>query len=77
MVGNSERMKILGGPNLGYKDTLKGNSMKSVDWIHLAQDMDHWWAFVWSVMNLWVQQDIGCFVTDELSALQKVLCSME
>jgi hypothetical protein len=25
-----------------------------VDWIHLAQDGDHWWALVNTVMNLWV-----------------------
>jgi hypothetical protein len=25
-----------------------------VDWIHLAQDMDWWWAVLNVVMNLWV-----------------------
>jgi hypothetical protein len=24
------------------------------DWIHLAQDKDHWWALVNTVMNFWV-----------------------
>jgi hypothetical protein len=27
---------------------------EGVDWMHLAQDMDQWWAFVNVVMNLWV-----------------------
>jgi hypothetical protein len=25
-----------------------------VEWIHLAQDMDQWWALVNTVMYLWV-----------------------
>jgi hypothetical protein len=28
---------------------------EGVDWIHLAQDMDQWWAVVKTVMNLRVQ----------------------
>jgi hypothetical protein len=24
-----------------------------VDWIHLVQDRDQWWAFVNMMMNLW------------------------
>jgi ribosome biogenesis protein Nip4 len=27
---------------------------EGVNWIHLAQDLDQWWAVVNSVMNLWV-----------------------
>jgi len=25
-----------------------------VDWMHVAQDKDHWWAVLNMVMNLWV-----------------------
>jgi hypothetical protein len=50
--------------------------MKCVDWIHLAQDMDHCWAFVRSLINFWVQYDAGYFVTNKLPALQKVLSSI-
>jgi hypothetical protein len=27
---------------------------EGVNWIHLAQDRDQWWALVNTVMNLWV-----------------------
>jgi hypothetical protein len=27
---------------------------KVVDWMHMAQDKDHWWASVNMVMNPWV-----------------------
>jgi hypothetical protein len=27
---------------------------EGVDWMHLAQDRDQWWALVNMVMNLWV-----------------------
>jgi hypothetical protein len=25
-----------------------------VNWMHLIQDRDHWWALVYMIMNLWV-----------------------
>jgi hypothetical protein len=28
--------------------------MGGIDWIDLAQERDRWWAFVNTVMNLWV-----------------------
>jgi hypothetical protein len=34
-----------------------------VDWMHLAQDMDEWWAVVNIVMNFWVPQKAGNFLT--------------
>jgi hypothetical protein len=27
---------------------------EGVDWINLAQDRDQWWAFVNTVVNIWV-----------------------
>ena len=32
-------------------------------WIDLAEDRDSWWVLVNSVMNLWVPQDVGNFLT--------------
>jgi hypothetical protein len=29
-----------------------------VEWIHLAQDRDQWWALVNTVMNFWVTQNV-------------------
>jgi hypothetical protein len=39
---------------------LEERGLEGVDWIHLAQDMDQWWAVVNMLMNLWVQRvDFG------------------
>jgi hypothetical protein len=33
---------------------LRGIRWEGVDWIHLVQDRDQWWALVYTVMNFWV-----------------------
>jgi hypothetical protein len=38
---------------------LRETGWGGVDWINLAQDMDQWRAFVNTVMNLRVPQNIG------------------
>jgi hypothetical protein len=42
-------------------------NLREIGWgamerIHLAQDMDQWWALVNTVMNLWVLQNVGKFL---------------
>jgi alpha-glucosidase (family GH31 glycosyl hydrolase) len=38
----------------GIKMDLREIGWGDVEWIHLAQDRDHWQAFVNVMMNLWV-----------------------
>jgi hypothetical protein len=33
---------------------LRKTGWEVVDWFHLAEDSDQWWAIVNRVMNLWV-----------------------
>jgi hypothetical protein len=38
----------------GIKMDLREMGWQGVEWIHLAQDRDHWWALVNAVMNIQV-----------------------
>jgi hypothetical protein len=38
-------------------------SWECVDWIHLAQDRSRWFVHEKTVMNLWVSQTAGKFMT--------------
>jgi hypothetical protein len=53
LVGKSEGKKQLGRPRCRWEDTiieLKEIRCEGVDWIHLDQDRDQWWALVNTVM---------------------------
>jgi hypothetical protein len=52
---------------------LKGTGQDSVNWIHLTQDRDQWWALMTTVMNLWVPLNPGN-LTEQLLASQEGLC---
>jgi hypothetical protein len=56
LVGKSEGRRPLGRPSRRWEDNigmdLRGIGVGDVDWIHLAQDRDRWWALANTVMNL-------------------------
>jgi hypothetical protein len=56
LVGRPEGMRPLGKPRRRWDDNIKMDlgqiGFEDVDWIHLAQDRDRWWAVVNTVMNL-------------------------
>jgi hypothetical protein len=51
-------MRPFGRPRSRWEDNtemdLREIGWEGVNWIHLAQDRDQWWALVNTVMNLWV-----------------------
>jgi hypothetical protein len=55
LVGNPERKRPLGRPRRRWVDNIKTDlreiGWNGMDWIDLAQDMDHWRALVKAVMN--------------------------
>jgi len=59
--------KPLGRPRHRWEDNIRMNLTEivweSVDWIHLAQDMDQWQDLVNMVMNLQVPQKVENFLT--------------
>jgi hypothetical protein len=58
LVGKPEGRRPLGRPRrrweVNSKMDLREIGFGDVDWIHLAQDKDRWWALVNTVMSLHV-----------------------
>jgi len=52
LVGKPERNRPLGKHRRRWQDDLRETGFKVVDWIHLAQDRDQWWALANTVMNV-------------------------
>jgi hypothetical protein len=46
-----------------YYNGSSRSGMGGMDWIDMAQDRDRWLAVVSAVMNLWVPQNAGNFLT--------------
>jgi hypothetical protein len=66
LVGNSEGKRPLGRPRSRWKDIkmyLQEVGCGGMDWIELAQDRDRSRALVNAVMNFWVPQNAGNFLT--------------
>jgi hypothetical protein len=58
LVGRPVGKRPLGRPRHRWEDNIKLDlrdmGIYEANWILLAQDRVHWWAFVIMVMNLWV-----------------------
>jgi hypothetical protein len=57
LVRRPEVYRPLGRPRKIWEDIimdLRGTGWEGVDWVHLAQDRDQWWAVVNTVMKLQV-----------------------
>jgi hypothetical protein len=57
LVGKSKDKRLLGRPRRRWEDNIKMYlrriGWEGVNWIHVAQNRDHWRAVVKTVMNLW------------------------
>jgi hypothetical protein len=67
LVGRPEGRRPLGRPRHRWENNIKMDLREigfgDVDGIHLAQDMDRWWALVNTVMNCRVPLNVGNFLT--------------
>jgi hypothetical protein len=56
LVGEPEGERPFGKPGSRWKDNIRVDlreiGWETVNWVHLAQDKDKWWAVVNTVMNL-------------------------
>jgi hypothetical protein len=60
LVGRPKGKRPLGKPRHRWEDNIKMDlrdiRIDEMNWIWLVQDRVWWWAFVNTVMNLWVPQ---------------------
>jgi hypothetical protein len=56
LIRKLEGKRPLGRPRRRWEDNIKMDhseiGLEGVDWVHLAQDRDQWWALVNTVLNL-------------------------
>jgi hypothetical protein len=57
LVARPEGKRPLGRPRRRWEDNIKMDfreiGIDGANWLRLAQDRIHWWAFVRTVVNLW------------------------
>jgi hypothetical protein len=68
-MGKPEGNSLLGRPCCRLDDNIKMDLQEvgcggRLDWIDQAQDRDSWWALVNAVMNIWIPQNAGNFLTN-------------
>jgi hypothetical protein len=67
LTEKNEEKRLLWRPRHRWQDNIKmhiwGLRVDSVNWIHLTQDRDWWWALVRTVMNLHIPWKAGNFFT--------------
>jgi hypothetical protein len=61
--GNRPPRRLRGRWEDNMKVDLREVARGGMDWVHLAQDRDHWRALVNTVINLHVPQNIGNFLS--------------
>jgi hypothetical protein len=56
LVGKTKGKTTLGRPEGRWDDNIRidfrDTALEGVDWMHLTEDRDQWWALVNTVMNL-------------------------
>jgi hypothetical protein len=81
LVGRPEGRRQLERPRSRWEDNIKMDLREvgwDMDWIHLAQGRDRWWAVANAGMNLHILLNAGNSLTVEnLLAPQECLLSME
>ena len=67
LVGKPEGKRPLGRHKCRWENNIKMDLLEvgcgGIDWIKLAEDRDRWWAVVSVLINLWVPQNVGNFLT--------------
>jgi hypothetical protein len=80
LVRKPESKRLLRRPRCKWEDNIRmdldGIGWEGVDWMHLAEDRDQWWALVNMVVNLQVPEKSNNLMTSRVTILQEGLCSM-
>jgi hypothetical protein len=57
LIGEPEGKRPLGRPRHRWEDNIKMDlkemGWEGVDWLHVAEDRDQWWALVNMIENVW------------------------